>query len=1259
MVATNIASQSTVAGLGTAGYVSSSTFVVALTSTVAGLTTTTPVSLSLFYNTLNSLADAPYNYVSSTQLASTVAGLGSANYVSTTAEGILAAKAISTGNVTTSTVTFRDTVTSAEGKLYSQNGGLFFNGLSLAASLDISVNTVQASAYVSTATVNVQKKSAPRNLAVGAGDGTIQLSSTDGTSWSTSYSVFATTLSKLYYIRGRWYALGDDSAGTSLKYSTDGASWTATGPNYMYANTIAYSGSLYMVGTSLGNIYTSTDGITWSLRASAIMAQINTLLYTGSRWIAAGTTIAYSDDNGSSWTAATGSLPTSPVESLAKNSNVIVAGGNGSLSYSTDDGSSWTTATVTFSGPVHSIVWNTVYFIAGGSDASPVRYSRDGRTWTASSGITAEVTSIFWTGAKTYATTATTVYESTDYGRTWTTIATQPILGGQNTTISYSVEDRDDLITNNTTFYSADIPHYYNSTNQIYGAADKVVVNDTLNVRVGTIGVMKGDPSADYHLDVAGAVNASTVYVSSVQFNDVAGLGRVGVDIDGGMLRIGGVGVLQSTVAGLGSADYVSSSGLASTVEGLGSVGYVSSISLASTVAGLGSVGYVSSISLASTVAGLGSATYVSTSGLVSTVAGLGQSYVSTQSLTSTVAGLGQSYVSTQSLTSTVAGLGQSYVSTQSLTSTVAGLGQSYVSTQSLTSTVAGLGQVYLSSTDGFLITENLTSTTAGLGQIYLSASQITISASPGSAAAPSLNFGNRSTDISGGKTGFYYPTTNTIGFATNGSEAMRINSAGDVSITSSITVRGIGNIFGPTNGSTYIGSDPNAYIFIGGRRDVSNQSYIDFQVDASSSFITNARLIRALGTNANFNITNSGTGNLELGTNGENGKLVIDASGRVGIGTTVLGANYRLDVRSAGLSGAMYVDGVLDNARNRATDGSASGAGYGFINNENLGMYRAAADTLAFTTASTERMRIDSAGRVGIGRSNPGQVLDVSGNARFGPLTAPTIIGEDGNALMILGRERTIAGGCYIDFQTQASVSSGDARIIRPNGANNDFEIINYGTGSLLLKTNNIERLRIDSSGNVGINTTTPTGRLHIRGISANPHLVTENETDSTQKHRYYTDATGGLVITSDMISSIPANGVRLAKGDSSWTALSDERSKDISYNIVDGLNKIVSLRAVIGSYKGNNMQQPFLIAQDLLKVLPEAVTSDEYGRYGIKYTEVIPLIVSAFKDVNTIIEDQKTEITTLKNRLTEQDEKIKNLENQIQTILSNLAPA
>ena len=191
------------------------------------------------------------------------------------------------------------------------------------------------------------------------------------------------------------------------------------------------------------------------------MGTVNTLLYTGSRWLSAGTgsTIKYSIDNGATWTVATGTIPTT-VQALAKNANIIIATGNGSISYSTDNGSTWTAASVSFTGQVNAVIWNTAYFVAGGADTSPIKYSRDGRTWLNASGIiTSEtVNSIFWTGIKTYAATTAAVYESTDYGRTWTALATQPTIGS-NAAISYSVEDRDDLVTNNTTFYSADIPH--------------------------------------------------------------------------------------------------------------------------------------------------------------------------------------------------------------------------------------------------------------------------------------------------------------------------------------------------------------------------------------------------------------------------------------------------------------------------------------------------------------------------------------------------------------------------------------------------------------------------------------------------------------------------------------------------------------------------------------------------------------------------------------------------------------------------------
>jgi hypothetical protein len=105
---------------------------------------------------------------------------------------------------------------------------------------------------------------------------------------------------------------------------------------------------------------------------------------------------------------------------------------------------------------------------------------------------------------------------------------------------------------------------------------------------------------------------------------------------------------LRSTNNGLGTFGYVSSSQLVSTTAFfIDASRYVSTGALVSTTAGIiaGQTGTLTNASLTSTVAGLGSANYVSTTGLrtalVSTVTGLGSAnYISSLSLQSTVAKL-------------------------------------------------------------------------------------------------------------------------------------------------------------------------------------------------------------------------------------------------------------------------------------------------------------------------------------------------------------------------------------------------------------------------------------------------------------------------------------------------------------------------------------------------------------------------------------------------------------------------------------------
>ena len=154
---------------------------------------------------------------------------------------------------------------------------------------------------------------------------------------------------------------------------------------------------------------------------------------------------------------------------------------------------------------------------------------------------------------------------------------------------------------------------------------------------------------------------------------------------------------LPSTVNGLGTTGYISTTSLTSSLIGLGSMGYLSSgiiiTPLNSTIVGLGSSGFISSTQLTSSLVGLGSIGFISSSQLTSSVVGLGSiGYISSTQLLSSLVGLGSlGYISSASLYSTV---------NTALASTVKGLGSAtYVSSTQLTSSIVGLGSSgYLSS---------------------------------------------------------------------------------------------------------------------------------------------------------------------------------------------------------------------------------------------------------------------------------------------------------------------------------------------------------------------------------------------------------------------------------------------------------------------------------------------------------------------------------------------------------------------------------
>jgi len=85
----------------------------------------------------------------------------------------------------------------------------------------------------------------------------------------------------------------------------------------------------------------------------------------------------------------------------------------------------------------------------------------------------------------------------------------------------------------------------------------------------------------------------------------------------------------------------------------------------------------------------------------------------------------------------------------------------------------------------------------------------------------------------------------------------------------------------------------------------------------------------------------------------------------------------------------------------------------------------------------------------------------------------------------------------------------------------------------------------------------------------------------------------------------------------------------------LTDGLDKVQKLRAVTFKWKGeeNNTRTIGFLAQDVEKVLPEAVFTNPYDNLmGINYSEITPVLVQAIKEQQQQIESAKLENIQLK---------------------------
>ena len=250
--------------------------------------------------------------------------------------------------------------------------------------------------------------------------------------------------------------------------------------------------------------------------------------------------------------------------------------------------------------------------------------------------------------------------------------------------------------------------------------------------------------------------------------------------------------------------------------------------------------------------------------------------------------------------------------------------------------------------------------------------------------------------------------------------------------------------------------------------------------------------------------------------------RMRIDSSGKVGIGTTSpdtllnLAGDETAVIRLENTNGSASDGDVVGALQFYKADGSGAGSGVvGQIKMLTQGVGSGGHLTLSTGDANgndVERLRVSSNGRVGIGTSSPNSLLHVEGTAStFGSTRSVLQISDD--TAMAAG----VGGG--LTFRGKAATGQGDANTVfaaihgeKANGTSgNNSGVMVFSTRTH--GSNPAERMRIDSSGRVGIGTSSPSGKLEVSHSDYDTLRLTRSTPGSATILMLNSSNNGGLV--------------------------------------------------------------------------------------------------------------------------------------------------
>ena len=210
--------------------------------------------------------------------------------------------------------------------------------------------------------------------------------------------------------------------------------------------------------------------------------------------------------------------------------------------------------------------------------------------------------------------------------------------------------------------------------------------------------------------------------------------------------------------------------------------------------------------------------------------------------------------------------------------------------------------------------------------------------------------------------------------------------------------------------------------------------------------------------------------------------RLRIDSSGDLGLGTQTPNKNsWNKAITLEGSSNCAY----------EISDNGTLAAAFALQGNDRIELMNFRAGPLTFKTQNTERLRIDSDGRLLLGLN-----ASAGGNAIF------QVHGSGNKKAQF---HQPDSGNCHIQFTNTQTGTSSNNGVEIGLGGDEQAQIWNYYNSYFRIATNNTERLRIAADGRVKINTAgSAAADLHVGGTSGvlNAYFQTSSATGAYHKY-------------------------------------------------------------------------------------------------------------------------------------------------------------